>query len=109
MEKKAAANSAAERYLAYAQKCNVPGAVSMLQKQLGAVKAASVEDPKTGNETKVASLEERLVDMVIEKYANEPKEKVIEMAKELGKILDENEITAEDLNEENLEVIKDAI
>jgi hypothetical protein len=108
-EKTAAAENAATRYLAYAQRCNCPGAVSILSRQINAVKTAEVSEP-IDNTIKIASIEERLVDMVIEKYAaTEPKEKVLEMAKELGKLLDEGEITEEDLTPENLETLKNTI
>ena len=63
--KTAAAESAASRYLQYAQRCGVPGAVAILSKQVNVVKVAEVAEP-TANSIKTASIEERLVDMVIE-------------------------------------------
>ena len=109
-EKTAAAESAASRYLAYAQKCNIPVATAMLSKQVDMIKAAEIGEPNSYNSTKVASIEEKLVDMVIEKYAaTESKETILEMAKVLGSLLDEGEFTEEDLTPENLEILKNMI
>lgn len=103
--KTAAAENAALRYLAYAQKCGVPGATAMLSKQIENVKLAG----ETNNQIKTASVEERIVEMIIEKYASEPKEVLLEMAKELGKILDNEDINEEDLTPEALENLKEII
>lgn len=96
-------------YIAYAKKCNVPNTVSMLERVAPPIKVA--EQKEETPVEKVASLEEKIVDIMIEKYAGEPKENVLELAKELGKILDEKDKeTLDALNApENLEQLKELI